>query len=115
MKAITVAVAALAVFALALGMIASAPSTAPAAQMDRCLLCHPQAHPSDWTQTSHVTDLQAGVVSTTDCSRCHDQSYCNGCHAQVQAMQQQLQQQQQAQQQQRTPAQQPVKATKKRR
>jgi hypothetical protein len=48
MKPLTIAVAALAVFFLALSMIASAPAAAPAVAMDRCLMCHPQAHPADW-------------------------------------------------------------------
>ncbi|MDR3686439.1 MAG: hypothetical protein P4L93_05750 [Coriobacteriia bacterium] len=87
MKPLTVALAALAVFFLALSMIASAPAPAPAAGtgMDRCLMCHPQAHPADWTQKSHVTELADGDVTTADCMGCHATSWCTDCHAQVKA------------------------------
>jgi hypothetical protein len=89
MKTLTVAAAALAVFFLALGMIASAPATAPAVNMDRCLMCHPQAHPADWMRTSHISELKAGEVTAAECTRCHDAQYCTNCHAQVRLMQQQ--------------------------
>lgn len=89
MKAITVAAAALAVFFLLLGMLASAPAAAPASGLDRCLMCHPQAHPSGWEQTFHIRDLETGEVSMNECARCHQASFCTDCHAKVQAAQQQ--------------------------
>jgi len=89
MKPLTIAAAALVVFFLALSMVASAPAPAPANGMDRCLMCHPKAHPADWTQTSHVTDLKSGKVTLAECNDCHDARYCDECHAQVKAMKQQ--------------------------
>ena len=87
MKPLTVAAAALAVFFLAMSMIASAPAAAPAAGtgMDRCLMCHPQAHPSDWTEKSHVAELADGQVTAADCSCCHATTWCTDCHKQVMA------------------------------
>ena len=89
MKPLTVAAAALAVFFLLLSMMISVPEAAPAAGsgMDRCLLCHPTAHPAGWTMKLHVTELKAGEVSSAECTRCHDTQYCVDCHAQVQAAQ----------------------------
>ena len=91
MKPLTIAAAALAVFFLALSMLISAPAPAPAAAtgMDRCLMCHPLAHPDDWTKTSHITDIKSGVVSAGECTRCHSTMYCVNCHAEYQAMQKQ--------------------------
>ena len=89
MKALTIAVAALAVFFLALSMLISAPVAAPANGMDACMMCHPQAHPAGWEQSLHITDLKSGVVTASECTRCHDAQYCVQCHAQVQAMQRQ--------------------------
>jgi hypothetical protein len=91
MKPLTIAAAALAVFFLLLSMLISAPAAAPAvgSGMDRCLMCHPKAHPADWTMKSHIADLKSGEVSPAECTRCHDTEYCVTCHAQVQAMKQQ--------------------------
>jgi hypothetical protein len=88
MKAVTVALAALAVFFLAMGMLASAPAPAPAAALDRCLMCHPQAHPADWAAKVHFAELADGQVTMAECSRCHTAQDCTNCHAQVQAQQQ---------------------------
>jgi len=85
MKALTIAAAALAVFFLALSMIASAPAAAPAVAMDRCLMCHPQAHPADWAAKVHVTELEDGQLTMAECTRCHTAQDCTNCHARVQA------------------------------
>ena len=91
MKPLTVAAAALAVFFLLLSMMISAPAAAPAAgtAMDRCLMCHPSAHPADWTTKVHIADLKSGEVSSAECSRCHSAEYCVDCHAQAAAALQQ--------------------------
>lgn len=88
MKVITVALAALAVFFLAVGMLASSQAAAPAAAMDRCRTCHPSAHPDGWTQSVHITTLNSGVVLQAQCTNCHATSYCTTCHARYGVMQQ---------------------------
>lgn len=89
MKTVTVLLAALAVFFLAIGMLASAQVAAPAPAMDRCMTCHPSAHPDGWTQSVHITKLKSGEVPMVQCTSCHATSYCTGCHAQYKAVQQQ--------------------------
>jgi hypothetical protein len=78
---IATAAAAVVMMAAALLATAAAPATA-AAGANNCLLCHPQAHPSDW-MTEHATDLAASDVSESTCADCHEASYCDSCHAQV--------------------------------
>jgi hypothetical protein len=70
--------------AAALFATAAAPATATAGA-NNCLLCHPQAHPSDW-MTEHATDLAAADVSESTCADCHQASYCDSCHAAVPGM-----------------------------
>jgi len=78
------------VLVLALTMFASSAAPAPAVtQMDRCLLCHPQAHPDGWEQTVHITDIKSGQISAAECTRCHTTMYCVDCHAQYTAQKQQ--------------------------
>lgn len=82
MRAFIIGAAALAVFFLGVSMLA-APASAPAVNADRCLLCHPQAHPDQWAQTVHAAELDAGDVPMTECTRCHTSQYCDGCHTQM--------------------------------
>ena len=85
MKAVTIALACVAVFFLAVGVMISAPAAAPAASLDRCLACHPQAHPNGWEQRIHYVDIEDGTVPMTECERCHTAQYCVDCHAREQA------------------------------
>lgn len=82
MKPLIIAVTALAVFFLVLSMVATAPAAAPASSLDRCMMCHPKAHPAGWAGKLHATDVETGKVPMTECTRCHDLTYCTDCHAQ---------------------------------
>jgi len=82
MRPLTIAAAGIAVFMLAMALFVSGAAAAPAATADHCMICHPQAHPSDWAQT-HGTELDDSQVSEATCSDCHSAADCDSCHGSV--------------------------------
>lgn len=79
-KIATIVAAGLAVFVLIVISASGSGSTASAATVDRCLVCHPRAHVAEWRE-SHAGELAQDPQQGAACAQCHTTSFCDDCHA----------------------------------